>query len=267
MLKGRGLKWARVAVALTAFVGMNLFLLGVAGGCGWLAKIQLLPALLAGNALVVALWGVVTFLYGRVYCSVICPLGVLQDMLNRLLPRKARTWQVPSGRVRLTLLVVCVVLGTFGAASLAALFDGYSLYGRFVTNLFKPVWQAMNNLCGWICAEQGHPCLFREEVFVRGLCGCVVAGTGLVLVIACVLKGGRFFCNLLCPTGTLLACVSKHALLRVRIDAKRCVRCGLCERACKANCIDAKGGVVDDARCIRCFNCLDVCRKGAIEWK
>jgi len=265
-----GWKALRVVLALAAFVGVNLFLLGFAGGCGWLAKAQLLPALLAGNAVAAAAVAALTLVCGRVYCSVLCPLGVLQDGLARLLPRRRAAardaFAAPRWGLRIAVLVASVAAGLLGAVALAALFDGYSLYGRFATHLLKPLAQEVNNFAAWVCVQQGHACVFREEVFVRGVCGLVVAVAGLVLLAGCVWAGGRVFCNTLCPTGTLLACLSKRPLLRIRIDADACVKCGLCARACKAHCIDVRGGAVDDARCVRCFNCLGACGKGAIRW-
>lgn len=268
MKKPSAWKVLRVVLALAAFVGINLFLLGLAGGCGWLAKVQLLPALLAGNVIAAAAVAVLTLVCGRVYCSVLCPLGVLQDGLARLLPRRKDVdFSAPRWGLRIAVFVASVIAALLGAVALAALFDGYSLYGRFVTHLLKPLAQEVNNFVAWICVQQGHPYVFREEIFVRGVCGLVVAATGLVVLAWCVWAGGRIFCNTLCPTGTLLACLSKRPLLRIRIDADACVKCGLCAKACKAHCIDVQKGVVDDARCVRCFNCLGACGKGAIKWK
>jgi len=51
---------------------------------GWMAKIQFLPALLALNAGVIVCLILLTLIAGRVYCSVICPLGVFQDVVARL---------------------------------------------------------------------------------------------------------------------------------------------------------------------------------------
>ena len=50
------------------------------GWFGWLAKIQFLPAVLALNVGVVVLLIILTGVFGRIYCSVICPLGVFQDV-------------------------------------------------------------------------------------------------------------------------------------------------------------------------------------------
>ena len=49
---------------------------------GWMAKIQFLPAVLALNVVVVIALVLLTLLMGRIYCSVICPLGVLQDIFG-----------------------------------------------------------------------------------------------------------------------------------------------------------------------------------------
>ena len=57
---------------------------------GWLAKIQLLPALLALQIGVVLTLVALTLLCGRVYCSVICPLGVFQDVVSWLIGRRKR---------------------------------------------------------------------------------------------------------------------------------------------------------------------------------
>jgi polyferredoxin len=48
---------------------------------GWVAKIQFLPALMALNAVVIVALVAVTLVFGRIYCSVICPLGIMQDII------------------------------------------------------------------------------------------------------------------------------------------------------------------------------------------
>lgn len=60
------------------------------GWFGWMARIQLVPAILATNFVVVAVLLVLTLLFGRVYCSVICPLGLFQDAAGRLRGRKRK---------------------------------------------------------------------------------------------------------------------------------------------------------------------------------
>jgi polyferredoxin len=82
------LKKARIVLALLCWLSVTLLFLDLTGATrawiGWLAKIQFLPAVLAMNIGVVVLWVVLTLLVGRIYCSVICPLGVFQDFFSHL---------------------------------------------------------------------------------------------------------------------------------------------------------------------------------------
>ena len=78
----------RIAAAVVVGLALTLLFLDLSGVLhtylGWLAKVQLLPAILALNVGVVAVLLVLTLLFGRLYCSVICPLGVMQDVVARL---------------------------------------------------------------------------------------------------------------------------------------------------------------------------------------
>lgn len=77
---------ARRAVAVLFFIGITLLFLDFTGAIhtwlGWMAKIQFLPALLALNVGVIVALILLTLLFGRVYCSVICPLVVIQDIVS-----------------------------------------------------------------------------------------------------------------------------------------------------------------------------------------
>lgn len=82
------LKILRVTFAIISIVAITLLFLdftGVAQGWfGWLARVQFIPALLSLNVIAILSLIIVTLLFGRVYCSVICPLGVLQDVVNNV---------------------------------------------------------------------------------------------------------------------------------------------------------------------------------------
>ena len=51
-----------------------------------------------------------------------------------------------------------------------------------------------------------------------------------------------------------------------KIDLAKCVKCGMCERACKAQSIDIGSGTIDRTTCVACFSCGAVCKKGALTW-
>ena len=267
----KSLRILRVVLALAVFVCANLFFFGLASGAALVFRFQLLPAVLGLNLVTVGAVVGVTLLCGRVYCSVVCPMGVFQDgviWLRRRWNGKRRCAPVAAPRygraVRAAALVCSVVLMAFGLVSLGALLDGYSLYGRIATQVFKALYSLAQNAAGACLASQGHACLFREEVFVRGGAALAVAIAGLVGIVLLAWFRGRFFCNTLCPVGAALSFVATRPLVRIAIDPAKCVSCGLCAAACKCGAIDPKAKTLDDAACVRCFNCLSVCRKGAI---
>lgn len=79
------LRKIRLTFAMICFVLITLLFLDFTGTLhgwfGWLAKIQFLPAVLALNVGVILFLVILTLVCGRIYCSVICPLGVFQDIL------------------------------------------------------------------------------------------------------------------------------------------------------------------------------------------
>ena len=89
MLRTIRLTLAIVFFALVTFLFLD-FTGTLHGWMGWMAKIQFLPALLALNAGVVLLLVALTLLFGRVYCSVICPLGVFQDVISRFAGKRKK---------------------------------------------------------------------------------------------------------------------------------------------------------------------------------
>lgn len=80
------LKKIRVTLACFFFLAINLLILDFSGilhsYLSWLAKIQLLPAILSQSFIIVISLIILTLLFGRFYCSIICPLGVFQDLFS-----------------------------------------------------------------------------------------------------------------------------------------------------------------------------------------
>ena len=267
----KGLRWLRVLLAVLTFVCANLFFLGMAEWAAILFKAQLLPALIAFNVAAVLAMLVVTLLFGRVYCPIVCPMGVFQDIViwlsrrvRRTVPPKKRTLPHPPRFLRYVSLGFCAALVTLGFGSLGALLDGYSLYGRIAAQIFRPAYSVLHNLVAALLSDHGHPVLFREVVFVRGACALAVAATRLVGVALMAWWRGRLFCNSLCPVGAVLSLAAHRPLVRLRIDSAKCVKCGLCAASCKCGAIDVSRGRIVDSVCVRCFDCAKTCRKGAI---
>ena len=265
----KALKLVRVLVAAAMFTLVTLFFLGLGGGFGLLEKIQLGPALLGCAVVPLAAWLVVTLLFGRVYCSMVCPLGILQDILARVVrpfgrktyaPQPGRAWLRGGTVLGFALLVV------IGGAALAGLVEPYSVFGRIASELLQPVAEWGNNLLADGLGTEGSIVLFKREVLVRSAEGLTVAVCALVLLAILVAWKGRLVCNTVCPMGAILAALSGKTAFRLAIDGEKCVKCGLCSGVCKALCLDGKNQKIDNARCVRCFNCVGKCPKGAISF-
>ena len=264
------LRMIRIVAAVAVFVGLNLFFLGFADGTGVLAQVQFVPACLAFNFIVLGVVAGVTLLAGRLYCSIVCPLGIFQDVVLWIRRRFRRTsFLFRAGRpvIRAVAAVLFAALLLCGAASLAGLVEPYSVYGRFATHLFEPLAAACNNYVADLCMRWGRPCVLKSEVFIRGWSALAVAVVSLAALTVVAALRGRLFCNTVCPVGAVLGLLSAKAPVRIRLDAAKCVKCGLCAKACKAECIDVAGGKVDQSRCVRCFTCIGTCKKGALSWK
>jgi len=260
----KALKWVRILVAAGVFTLVTLFFLGLGGGCGLLEKFQLGPALVGCALVPLAAWLVVTLVFGRVYCSMVCPMGILQDLLGWVLHRRKFAPAPDRPWVRLVAVLVFALLTIAGGAALAGLVDPYSLFGRFASELGQPVAERANNLLADWLGTKGPVVIFKREVVARGGCGFVVAASALVLLAGLVAWKGRIVCNTICPMGAILAAGSRKTVFKLAFDPEKCVKCGICSGVCKAGCLDGKNQRVDNARCVRCFNCVAACAKGAL---
>ena len=171
-------KKIRIALAALFFVGITLLLLDISGTLhawlGWMAKIQFLPAVLALNLAVIVGLLLLTLLFGRVYCSVICPLGIWQDIVSNLSGRrkgkKSRFTASPERKwLRYGVWVLFVAALLAGVQVFVALLAPYSAWGRIVQNLFQPLYIWGNNLLAWIAERAGSYAFYPREVWLRSL--------------------------------------------------------------------------------------------------
>ncbi len=267
------LRRIRLTFAVLFFAGVTLLFLDFTGAThtwlGWMAKAQLLPALLATNLGIVALLVLLTLAFGRVYCSVICPLGVMQDVFARLGRRKrknrysyspARPW------LRYGVLVLFITTLAAGVAVIPQLLDPYSAYGRIASGLLAPVYAWGNNLLAALAERVDSYAFYSTEVWMRGAITLAVAVATLVVIGWLAWRNGRTYCNTICPMGAVLGVLSRWAWFKPVIDTSKCTNCKLCSRRCKAACIDTARHEIDYSRCVACMDCLEVCRSGAISY-
>lgn len=270
------LRRIRLIVALVFFILITLLFLDFTGTLhawfGWLAKIQFLPAVLALNVGVILLWVVLTLVFGRVYCSVICPLGVFQDVVSwfsgRRKKKKYRFSYSPAvSWLRYGMLGVFIIAMIAGIGSVVALLAPYSSYGRIVSNLFAPVYQWGNNVLAYFAERSDSYAFYETSVWLKSLPTFIIAAVTFVALVVLAWRNGRTYCNTICPIGTVLGFFSRYSLFRPEIDAEKCTNCSLCSRKCKAACINYKDHRIDYSRCVTCMDCIDSCKHGAISYK
>ena len=270
------LRKIRIALAVLCFTLITLLFLDFTGTLhawlGWMAKIQFFPAVLALNLGVVIALTLLTLLFGRVYCSVICPMGVFQDIISwisgRRKKKKARfTYSPAKSWLRYGILAIFIIAIIAGIGSLVALLDPYSAYGRIVQNLFSPLYRWGNNLLAYFAERAGSYAFYETGVWIRSIPTFIIAAVTLIAVVILAWRNGRTYCNTICPVGTVLGFFSRFSLFKPVIDAEKCKECSLCTCRCKASCIDYKNHDIDYSRCVACMDCIDTCKHGALKYR
>ncbi len=191
-----------------------------------------------------------TLLLGRVYCSVLCPMGTLQEFFWRFLrafptPRKLRIFKgtkfVRPWNVRYLTPMLAGLGIALGVAPFAFALDPISNFGRGVRA--------------------------SAQVFVNGLAGdtspLFLVPFAFILLFA--LFRGRRFCDW-CPVGVTLGLFAHVAPFGMRFTREECVSCGACERACPMNCVDARARRIDTERCVLCVSCAAACGAGCFRY-
>jgi len=265
------LRRIRTILAAVFFTLITLLFLDFTGTLhcwlSWMAKVQFLPAVMALNFVVVGALVVLTLVFGRIYCSVICPLGVFQDLLARLRRKKNKYSYSKEVRwLRYPMLIVFVVAGVAGIGSLFQLLAPYSSYGRIATMIFQPVWKAANNLLAMVAEHYESYAFYGVDTWMRSLPVFIIAAVTLVVLFVLAWLGGRTYCNTICPVGTILSFFARFSWMKIRFDEEKCKNCSLCSKNCKAACIDFKSHTVDYSRCVVCGNCIDSCKFGALKY-
>lgn len=275
------LRKIRITLATIFWVGVTLLFLDFTGTAqhylAWMAKVQFLPAILALNVAIVVGLVILTLLLGRIYCSVVCPLGVMQDIIawisKRKLFRKRKTKLAnkytysPTKRVlRALVLLLFLILMITGLNTLAIFIAPYSAYGRIATNLMQPLYLWANNGMAAIAEHYDSYMFYSVDVWMRSAVSLCAAIVTFVIVAVLAWRGGRTYCNTICPVGTVLGYVSHFSLFGPVFDKDKCNGCRQCERNCKASCINVKDHHIDMTRCVSCGNCMSLCPQGAMKF-
>lgn len=245
---------SRIVIAAIFFVIITFSFISFSAGklpfSPAVEKYQFGPALMAlfvGSAVPLILLLIVTLLFGRVYCSFLCPLGIWQDIViwiaDRFKSRKQRWRNFRPAHNALRYIILGVVAAALiaGISYPFAFLDPYSIFGRIVTS-FNPYTS------------------FAVWSFV------VALAFFLIVTLLSAIRG-RLYCNTICPVGSFLGLISRYSMFRLIIADKTCVDCYLCGKKCKAEALDCSTHSIDYSRCIMCFDCTLSCRKNSITLK
>ncbi len=264
------LKKLRVAVSVPVFGLLTFYFLDFAGilpvEFHVLGHIQFIPAWLSRNIAVMLGLVICTMLFGRVYCSLICPMGIFQDIINRCFKGKKFVYRKNNLILRWSILAAFLILFNLGFTVIVGILDPYSAYGRIAVHIFKPIYMLANNIMAFAFNHFGNYAFYRTEVVMLSVFSFVVALVTFAAVGILAWTKGRLYCNTVCPVGTVLGFMNKFSIFKIRIDSGKCTSCGICAKNCKASCIDAGAKTIDYSRCVNCFNCVSKCNRKGISF-
>ena len=169
-----------------------------------------------------------TLLFGRFYCSLLCPLGIIQEITALF---RGEGNEEPRKNLPVKYFITAITLGVMigGSALLIRYLEPYTYFG---------------------------------SAFTLSIIGIIA----LIAIIVLTLFKNRYFCTNICPIGCLLGLLSKLSLFKMYIDKNECLSCGMCERNCPSGCIDSGEQYIDNETCVKCLKCKGLCPKDAIKY-
>ncbi len=225
----------RCAAASVFLVFFALSFAGLCRFCACLMHAEFVPSVLRWVSGVSIGAVAVTFLHfllarcaGRFYCSILCPLGIMQDIAGLIPFSKNR---IRRDNVPLRFVICGIASGILVSGCAAGFYwlDPYSLAGRSASAV-------------------------------------LIGGTLPVAAILLIsLWKRRAFCTYICPVGTFLGLLSRSSVWQLEISDS-CVNCKKCVKACPAGCADPENRTIDNERCLRCMQCVSACPVGAIDF-
>ena len=215
-----------------------------------------------GSAIVCFSIILVSFIFGRIYCSTLCPLGTMQDIsgaLGKSLSRKKYSFHRNTTLYRCLVFIFVVSLYVLGVSTLIGLIDPYSIYVRGASQLLDRIIGFASDLMSPLLKDFGVYLSYSPGSFY------IIPVLVLALILLAAFFRGRLFCNTICPVGMILGCVSQAQLIRP-VFKDNCVSCGKCESVCKGECISVAHKWIASHRCVMCGNCAAACPVEALEF-
>lgn len=268
------LRTFRIIVSSISFVVVSVFFLDITNQIppSWSSvvfSVQFAPAVMKtistiGYAFAGVLFiTVLTILFGRVFCSHLCPLGTLQDIILWMKKKKYTHRAFPFQRtnylVHYSITALIILSAISGSVVLLNLFEPFSSYGRMLSSLVRPLMIVGNNAVAQMLGSSNNLGMTILPLLGFNVWNIAIPFILLVIIIGLTVWRGRLFCNSLCPVGGILSLLSRISLFKITIQNHACIDCGLCERVCRAQCIDSEKKTIDFAACVGCFDCIGSC--------
>jgi len=203
---------------------------------------------------------VLTIIFGRFFCSWVCPFGSVHHFVSFLGNRKKTTAQkIQLNKYRKAqcrkYLVLIFLLAMAAFPSLAAtlqtgLLDPIPLISRSFNLVLLPI---VDRPVGLASVNER----FYEGAWI--ILAVFFTAVFLNLVIP------RFYCRFICPLGALFAILGRFAIWRIGKNQSKCIDCKLCEQACQGGCEPADK--IRISECVLCFNCRQDCKDEFINYQ
>jgi ferredoxin len=216
---------------------------------------QFSPALygagIAGITILVIL--VCSLLFGRVYCSVLCPLGTMQELFWR-------AGKLLQGKPEKKEKTERELIRTGYTAAPGIRYAVPLLTGLGLALSFSPLMMALDPISNF---GRGLGA-FRTVIDGNTAPAILLLALPFVLILVLAFFRGRAFCGW-CPVGLTLGLLSSAAPLGMKVSS-RCTSCGICEKKCPAGCMDSRLKRIDSERCVLCFSCAASCPGGRVSY-
>lgn len=223
----------RLFITLIIFIFIILGIIGIFYPIN-IFDIQLVPLLQKSiidfsiiTIIILSVILIITLFFGRLYCSLICPMGIFQEILGLIFKKDNEYQKNKPYKYFISAITIGFMIG--GSTLLIKYLDPYTLFTSAFTYS--------------------------------------IIGLSAIIIIAIItFFKNRFFCTNICPVGTILGLISKISIFKLYIDKNECLSCSNCERNCPTGCINSDEEIIDNENCIKCLKCIGNCPKDAIKF-